>query len=183
MCLAYLKLAHLSGLQIITSHVAGDLEQRHRKFEYTTQSLVLRWFEVASILWKSDYIQSKEIFNFLPCFQEMMRPWVLAAASRWSSWYFFVQQSLVLLTLTGKLIMWALTSIWFHAFYTGSRDSRPVLAAFRQCSKVDCSLTAKVWSNASVALVKSSSWATPCSVFASRVKTTWLPFPLVENLV
>ena len=141
MCLAYLKIAHISGLQITTSHVAGDLEQRHRKFEYTTQSLVLRWFEEASILWKSDHIQSTEIFNFLPCFQEMMRPWVLAAASRWSSWYFFVQQSLVLLTLTGKLLkklhpapLYCLSSEpdyvaikksnHFHPFYTGSRDSR-----------------------------------------------------------
>ena len=42
----------LSGLPIIISHVAGELGQRHRKFEYLTQSLILRWCRAASIFCK-----------------------------------------------------------------------------------------------------------------------------------
>ena len=42
MQLANLKIAHLSGLPIMMSHVAGELEQRQRELECSTQFLILR---------------------------------------------------------------------------------------------------------------------------------------------
>ena len=81
MRLAYLKTAHLSGLPMMISHNAGELEQSQSEIKYPTQSLILRWLKAASILWKSEYIQSNKMSNVLPCVPKVMWSEVLAAAS------------------------------------------------------------------------------------------------------